>query len=103
MANIQDKRSFSTDASQSAQDNFNATAGLLESLIAQRNADVTAAMAEYVADGVSEDYQAKELRWKAASEGVKEIINTLRGSLSSNDETAGGSQQRAQAAVHSIG
>lgn len=103
MANLADRRSYSTPASQSAQENFTTIAGLLEALIAQRNADVNAAMAEYTATGVSEEYHAKELRWKAASEGVKEIINTLRGSLGSNDETAAGSQQRAQSAVHSIG
>jgi len=75
----------------------------LESLIDQRDADVKAMMADYQADGVSEDYAAKELRWNTVAGEVKQIINTLRTSLSSNDETAQATLARGRSAVQAIG
>lgn len=103
MANQADRRDYSIAASQNAQDNFNRVAGQLEALIDQHDKDVNAAMSDYAAEGVSEDYRAKELRWKNAAGEVKSIIQTLRASLERNDESAQTALSKARAAVESIG
>jgi hypothetical protein len=101
--NAADRRDFDIPASQAAQDHFNAVASHLESLIAQRDRDVAMAMADYVADGASEEYAAKEQRWHNVAGEVRGIIQVLRGSLGSNDETATQALQRAKTAVDAIG
>lgn len=101
--NQADRRDYDVAASQSAQDNFNRVAAQLEALIDQRDADVRAAMSDYQADGVSDEYQAKELRWKNAAAEVKQIIATLKTSLAQNDETAQQTLQKAKSAVDAIG
>lgn len=103
MANQSDRRDYDIAASQNAQDNFNRVAAQLEALIDQRDRDVQAAMADYAAEGVSEDYRAKELRWKNAAGEVRGIIQTLRSSLERNDESAQDALRKARAAVESIG
>ena len=103
MANQSDRRDYDIAASQNAQDNFNRVAAQLEALIDQRDRDVQAAMADYAADGVSEDYRAKETRWKNAAAEVRGIIHTLRSSLERNDESAQDALRKARAAVESIG
>ena len=103
MSNQMDRRSFDLAASASAQEEFNSSASHLESLIDQRDADVAAAMADYRADGVSDEYATKEQRWHAVAGEVRTIITTLRGSLGSNDQSATTAMQRAKAAVDSIG
>jgi len=103
MVNQNDRRDYDVAASQNAQDNFNTVATLLECLIDQRDLDVQAAMADYSAEGVSEDYRAKELRWKNAAGEVKSIITSLRTSLERNDETAQTALAKARAVVESIG
>lgn len=103
MANQADRRDYDESASQSAQDNFNTIAAQLEALIDQRDADVRAAMAEYQADGVSEEYHGKELKWKSAASEVKHIIATLRTSLMSSDQTAQQTIAKAKSAVDAIG
>ena len=102
MANATDRRDFDLGASGNAQDNFNAVAGRLEALITQRDSDVKTAMADYQADGSSEEYAGKEQRWNRVATEVRTIINTLRQSLASNDESAQTAMQRAKAAVDGI-
>ena len=97
------RRDFDIAASQGAQDQFNAVASHLESLISQRDRDVALAMSEYQADGVSEEYAAKEQRWHNVAGQVRSIITTLRGSLASNDESASAALRQAGSAVASIG
>ena len=63
-----DRRDYELAASQTAQENFNAVASRLEALIDARDRDVKTAMADYLADGVSEDYAAKEARWNRVAE-----------------------------------
>ncbi|WP_197981446.1 MULTISPECIES: hypothetical protein [unclassified Frigoribacterium] len=65
-------------------------------------ADVKTAMADYQADGSSEEYAGKEQRWNRVATEVRTIINTLRTSLQSNDESAQTAMQRAKAAVDGI-
>ncbi|MET0735633.1 MAG: pore-forming ESAT-6 family protein [Microbacterium sp.] len=103
MANQADRRDYDIAASQNAQDNFNRVAAQLEALIDQRDRDVQAAMADYAAEGVSDDYRAKEVRWKNAAGEVRGIIQTLRASLERNDESAQDALRKARAAVESIG
>lgn len=103
MTNQADRRDFDGAASQNAQDNFNRVAARLESLIEQRDADVRSAMSDYRADGVSEEYAAKEQRWKNAATGVREIVSTLRRSLEQSDQTAQTTARRAKAAVDDMG
>ena len=73
------------------------SAAQLEAVIDQHDRDVAAAMADYTAEGVSEDYRAKEQRWKAAAGEVRTIITTLRTSLERNDETAQEALRKARA------
>ena len=101
--NTSDRRDYDIAASTNAQDNFHAVAARLDTLIDQRTADVRAAMADYQADGVSEDYAVKEQRWSAAATGVKGIISTLRTAMAANDETAQATLTRARAAVSAMG
>lgn len=101
--NQMDRRDYDVGASQNAQDNFNRVASHLESLLDQRDKDVNTAMSDYQADGVSDDYRAKELRWKRAGSEVRTIIRTLRGSLEKNDETAQSTLKMAKSAVDNIG
>lgn len=103
MANQGDRRDYSIAASQNAQDNFNRVAAQLEALIDQHDKDVNAAMSDYAAEGVSEDYRGKELRWKNAAGEVKGIIQTLRSSLERNDESAQTALSKARSAVEAIG
>lgn len=101
--NSVDRRDFEIAASQTVQDSFNTIAQRLESLIDQRDADVKAAMADYLADGVSEDYAGKEARWNRVATEVRTIIRTLRASLEKNDATAQDTLKKARAAVDAIG
>jgi hypothetical protein len=101
--NSLNRRDYDIAASQNAQDNFNAVASQLEALIAQRDADVKAAMSDYQADGVSDDYAAKEVRWNTVAGRVQEIIRALRSNLVSNDETAQTAMAKGRAAVQNIG
>jgi hypothetical protein len=100
--NAADRRDYDIPASQNAQDNFNRVAGHLESLIDARDADVKRAMSDYAADGVPDEYMAKEQRWNAVAGQVRSIIDTLRTSLGSNDETAGHALARARSYVQGI-
>jgi hypothetical protein len=103
MANQIDRNDYDTGASQEAQANFDRVAAQLEALISQRDADVRAAMSDYQADGVSDEYAAKELRWKNAAGGVREIISQLRKALGENDQTAQAAISKAKSAVANIG
>lgn len=98
-----DRRDFDIPASQAAQDHFHAVANRLESLLDQRDADVAMAMADYQADGVSDEFLGKEQRWRRAGGQTRSIIQTLRESLGSNDESAATALQRAGTAVANIG
>ncbi|CAQ01182.1 pore-forming ESAT-6 family protein [Clavibacter sepedonicus] len=101
--NSTDRRDYDIAASQSAQDEFQAVASHLESLLDQRDSDVKAAMADYQADGVSTEYAAKEARWNAVAQQVRDIIHALRQAMARNDETAQTAMSRGKAAVDSIG
>ncbi|OBY95588.1 pore-forming ESAT-6 family protein [Actinomyces oris] len=102
MANQTEMRSYDVNASQESQSNFDRVASRLETLITQRDSDVKAAMAQYQADGVSEEYQVKETRWNNAAGEVRGIISTLRGSMQTTDEGAQTALQQARQSVDDI-
>lgn len=99
----QDRISFDTAVSSSVQSDIQATVGQLEALMAEREKAVAAAMGDYQADGVSDDYQAVENRWKNAATEVKSIIALIKQTLNLNDQTASGAAQKARTAVQNIG
>ncbi|MEU6219880.1 pore-forming ESAT-6 family protein [Streptomyces sp. NPDC047022] len=98
-----DRRSYDTDASADAQGNIQAVIGRLEEVIAARDRQVKAAMADFTADGVADEYHAKELRWNRASREVRNIIALVRSTLEHNDTTAQSTMAKAKAAVDGIG
>ncbi|AJE83322.1 pore-forming ESAT-6 family protein [Streptomyces physcomitrii] len=103
MAGNGDRRSYDTGASADAQTNIQAVIGRLEQVIAARDAQVKAAMADFQADGVADEYHGKEMRWNRSSQEVKNIIHLLKTTLEKNDGTAQSTIQRAKAAVDNIG
>ncbi|MFJ8104568.1 pore-forming ESAT-6 family protein [Streptomyces sp. NPDC096132] len=98
-----DRRSYDTGASADAQGNIQAVVARLEEVIGQRDRQVKAAMADFTADGVAEEYHGKEQRWNRASNEVRNIITLLKTTLEQNDGTAQSTIQRAKAAVDNIG
>lgn len=98
-----DRRSYDTGASSEAQTNIQNVINQLESVITARDQQVKAAMSDFQADGVSEQYQAVEQRWNSSAQEVREIINLLRTTLENNDATAQQTLSRARAAVDGIG
>ncbi|GGU68300.1 hypothetical protein GCM10010211_37000 [Streptomyces albospinus] len=103
MAAGMDRRSYDSGASAEAQGNIQAVIGRLEQVIAARDAQVKAAMADFAADGVAEEYHGKELRWNRASQEVRSIIQLLKTTLEKNDATAHQTLARAKSAVDNIG
>ncbi|KUL34924.1 hypothetical protein ADL22_29335 [Streptomyces sp. NRRL F-4489] len=103
MAAGMDRRSYDSGASAEAQGNIQAVIGRLEQVIAARDAQVKQAMADFTADGVAEEYHAKEMRWNRASQEVKNIIHLLKTTLEKNDATAHQTLARAKSAVDNIG
>jgi len=75
----------------------------LEEVIAARDGQVKAAMADFTADGVADEYHGKEMRWNRSSQEVKNIIQLLKTTLEKNDGTAQHTITRAKAAVDNIG
>lgn len=103
MAAGMDRRSYDSGASAEAQGNIQAVIARLEQVIAARDAQVKAAMSDFAADGVAEEYHGKELRWNRASQEVRSIIQLLKTTLEKNDGTAHQTLARTKAAVDNIG
>ena len=103
MAGGNDRRSYDTGASGDAQVNIQAVVARLEQVITARDAQVKAAMSDFTADGVADEYHGKELRWNRASQEVKSIIQLLKTVLEKNDGTAQHTLSRAKSAVDNIG
>lgn len=98
-----DRRSFDTGASQTVQGDLSGIIGRLEAVIADRDKAVAAAMSDFQADGVSDDYHNVERRWNGAASEVRTIINLLKTTMTQNDQTAGTTLTNAGNAVASIG
>lgn len=97
-----DQLGYDTGASGEAQGNFAVVAAQLTQLINQHNADVTRAMGDYYAEGVSDAFQGKADRWFAAANHVTSIIGLVQRTMAENDGIGGQGQARAQQAVDSI-
>ncbi|MCQ9183191.1 MULTISPECIES: pore-forming ESAT-6 family protein [Streptomyces] len=98
-----DRRSYDTGASGEVQGGLQGIVGQLERVLADRDKAVKAAMADFQADGVSEEYHGKELRWNRAANEVRSIIQLVRTTLEDNDGTAQSTMAKARAAVDNIG
>ncbi|WP_150251071.1 pore-forming ESAT-6 family protein [Nocardiopsis deserti] len=93
---------YDLGASQETQGNIQSITNRLETLIGEHDTDVSQAMADFEATGVSEEYSAKELKWHNAGNEVREIIRLVRETLSTNDSTAQETLSRANSAVMNI-
>jgi hypothetical protein len=96
------RRSYDIGASQEAQANINTVIGRLEALIGQHDSDVSTALGDFEATGVSDTYSAKERKWHNAAHEVRQIIGLVKSTLESNDGTAHTTLNRAAAAVEQI-
>ena len=96
MAYASDRNAHDVGASQQVQDDFDTAAGNLEAALDRRQHDVDTAMADYQADGVSDEYAAMEKQWRDAGDEVKAIIKLLRESLAQNDDIAVATLTRAK-------
>jgi hypothetical protein len=99
---IMDRNSYDTNSSAEAQANLHSVIGQLESVLSSRDAQVKAAMANFLADGVSDEYHGKELQWNSAANEVRTIIALLKGVLGENDSTAQSTLAKAKASVANI-
>jgi uncharacterized protein YukE len=98
-----DRRSYDTGASADVQTSLQGVIAQLERVLTDRDRAVKAAMAEFQADGVSDEYHGKEVRWNRAATEVREIIRLVRATMEQNDGTAQTTLARARAAVDNIG
>nr|WBO78858.1 pore-forming ESAT-6 family protein [Streptomyces sp. SBE_14.2] len=98
-----DRRSYDTGASGEVQMSLAGIIGQLERVLADRDAAVKAAMTDFTADGVADEYHGKEMRWNRAASEVREIIRLVRSTMEQNDGTAQTTLARAKAAVDNIG
>ncbi|GGL67198.1 hypothetical protein GCM10010129_08220 [Streptomyces fumigatiscleroticus] len=103
MPQNQDRRSYDTGASSEVQTSLQSIIGQLERVLTDRERAVKAAMADFTADGVAEEYHGKEMRWHRAAGEVREIIRLVRTTMEQNDGTAQSSLAKAKAAVDNIG
>lgn len=98
-----DRISFDTGASGQVQTDVEMIANRLETLISERDQQVMAALSDFQMDGADTEYQHVEIRWKNASEEVKNIIRLVRETMQSNDESATTTQSRTRSAIAGIG
>ncbi|WP_406260366.1 pore-forming ESAT-6 family protein [Streptomyces chartreusis] len=103
MPQNQDRRSYDTGASSEVQISLQGIIGQLELVLTDRERAVKAAMAEFTADGVADEYHGKEMRWHRAAGEVREIIRLVRTTMEQNDGTAQSTLAKAKAAVDNIG
>lgn len=98
-----DRISFDTDASSNVQGDIQTLVSRLETLMGERDRQVSTAMSDFQMDGASDEYQHVETRWKNASSEVKGIIELVKTTLSTNDQTATTTQSKTRTAVSNIG
>ncbi|WP_329245988.1 pore-forming ESAT-6 family protein [Actinoallomurus sp. NBC_01490] len=96
------RRSYDTAASQEAQLNIHFIIQRLEAVIGQHGTNVSNALSDFVATGVSEVYGGKERKWHDAANEVREIIRLVKSTLEGNDGIAQTTLSKARAAVEAI-
>lgn len=97
-----DRLSFDISVSQHVQGDLQWIVGQLEAAISQRTSDVNHAMADFQADGVSEEYRSVEQRWHRAANEVRHIIHLVKTTMGRNDEIAHSTLSRARSLVQNI-
>lgn len=103
MSTANNRISFDTDASQSVQGDIQGIVSRLEALMADRDQQVATAMSDFQMDGASDEYQHVEQRWKSASTEVRSIIQLIKTTLATNDQTATSTQSKTRTAISNIG
>ncbi len=98
-----DRNSYDGGASSEVQGSLGSIVARLEAVITDRDRQVKAAMADFQADGVSDQYHAAEQRWNRSANEVREIIRLVPTTLEKNDGTAQSALSRAKSAVDGIG
>ncbi|KOX13965.1 pore-forming ESAT-6 family protein [Nocardiopsis sp. NRRL B-16309] len=96
------RNSYDVGASQEVQGDIGTIVSRLEAIIGEHDTDVRQAMADMEIDGVSEEYNEKEIKWHNAANEVRAIIRLVRDTLETNDATAEESLGRASTAVANI-
>ncbi|RKS06920.1 hypothetical protein DFP74_2570 [Nocardiopsis sp. Huas11] len=96
------RNSYDVGASQEVQGDISTIVSRLEAIIGEHDTDVSQAMADMEIDGVSEEYNEKEIKWHNAANEVRAIIRLVRDTLETNDATAEESLSRASTAVANI-
>jgi hypothetical protein len=97
-----DRRAYDTDASGQVQTTLTQLVGRVDALLSQRDQQVKSAMADFVADGVEEDYAGVERKWNNAATQTSRIVDLLRDALSKSDTVATTTVGKARTAVASI-
>jgi hypothetical protein len=97
------RNSYDTGASGEVQASINSLAGQIEGLIATHKQNVSAALSDASASGVTENYQAVEARFDKAAASTLSVIRSLKETLAANDSTAAATLKKASAAVDGIG
>jgi uncharacterized protein YukE len=99
LANQSDRNDYNIADSESAQQNFAQAKKALEDALDRRDGDVKNAMADYQADGVSEEYAAVERDWNQAGATVREVMHRIEASLQENDDIARTAMQTARSFI----
>ncbi|GAB2645496.1 hypothetical protein [Kribbella swartbergensis] len=97
------RNSYDTAASGEVQTKINSLASQISGLIATHKQNVTAALSDASASGVTENYRAVEDRFNKAADQTLAIIQSLKDTLAQNDATAAATLKKASAAVDGIG
>jgi hypothetical protein len=97
------RNSYDTAASGEVQSTINSLSGQITSLIATHKQNVTAALSDASASGVTENYRGVEDRFNKAADQTLAIISSLKETLAQNDATAAATLKKASAAVDGIG
>lgn len=97
------RNSYDTAASGEVQGTINNLAGQISGLIATHKQNVTAALSDASASGVTENYRGVEDRFNKAADQTLAIIKTLKDTMAQNDATAAATLKKAASAVDGIG
>lgn len=93
---------YDTGASGEAQENLNAVARKINTLISTRTADAGRLATEAQVTDVSDQYKAVEEAWSDAGRQFASIIRDMRTLLSQADDTAGSTVKKAGGTVSNI-
>jgi hypothetical protein len=97
------RNSYDTAASGEVQSTINSLSGQIQGLIATHKQNVTAALSDASASGVTDNYRAVEDRFNKAAEQTLAIIKSLKDTMAQNDATAAATLKKAASAVDGIG